>query len=83
MKHNVLNTILLATLCRASSAIWASTLYVDGVSGSDNNNCPSPTTACNLLTLAPPFRRCSRPCLRGTVVFYHAWHQLPSLLAHG
>ena len=47
MKHTGLTTALLLTvLCLISSAASASTWYVNGVSGSDSNDCKSLTTAC-------------------------------------
>jgi hypothetical protein len=50
VKHTGLTTALLLTvLCLISSAASASTWYVKGVSGSDSNDCKSPTTACKTI----------------------------------
>ncbi len=50
MKHKLLASLLFPAvfLALASTAV-ASTWYVNGVSGSDNNNCLSSTTACQTL----------------------------------
>jgi hypothetical protein len=50
MKHKVISKTLLTALCLLSSTAWASTTwYVNGVSGSDSNNCTSPATACKTI----------------------------------
>ena len=46
MEHKVVPKVLLTALCLLSSVAWASTWYVNGVSGSDNNNCKFPATPC-------------------------------------
>ena len=49
MKHNLTfsSLLLLALfLSLASNALASTTWYVNGVSGNDNNNCLSPSTAC-------------------------------------
>src|SRR6516225_1460098 len=38
-----------ALLAVTSAAFAATTWYVDGVNGSDSNNCKSPTTACKTI----------------------------------
>ena len=52
MKHRLVshNLMLLAVfLALTSTALASSTWYVDGVNGSDNNNCKSPETACKTI----------------------------------
>jgi hypothetical protein len=50
MKCKAMSSILLTTLCLLGSAAWASTTwYVNGVSGSDSNNCMSLSTACKTI----------------------------------
>ena len=50
MKSKALSSLLLTTLCLLGSAARASTTwYVNGVSGSDTNNCLSPTNACKTI----------------------------------
>jgi hypothetical protein len=51
MKHKLLTTLRPTALflALASSAFASTTWYVNGVSGSDNNNCKSPTTACKTI----------------------------------
>ena len=50
MKREAITTLLLTTLCLLGSAAWASTTwYVNGVSGSDSNNCTSLSTACKTI----------------------------------
>jgi hypothetical protein len=50
VKHTGLTTALLLTvLCLISSAASASTWYANGVSGSNSNDCKSPTTACKTI----------------------------------
>lgn len=47
MKRGILTTLLLTALCLLDSAASASTTwYVDGLHGSDSNNCTSFITAC-------------------------------------
>jgi hypothetical protein len=49
MKFRFVVNLLLASLLAASSA-WASTTwYVNGATGSDSNNCLSPTAACKTI----------------------------------
>jgi len=48
MRHNHARVLLMALfLVPASSALASTIWYVNGVNGSDGNNCLSPTTACN------------------------------------
>src|SRR5215475_11694656 len=42
-------TLLVLALLLAPSAVASTTWYVNGVSGSDSNNCTSPTTACKTI----------------------------------
>jgi hypothetical protein len=50
VKHTALTTtLLLMALCLISSTASASTWYVNGVSGSDGNNCMSSQTACKTI----------------------------------
>jgi len=50
MKHEILSVMLLATSCLLSPFACASTTwYVNGVSGSDNDNCLSSATACKTI----------------------------------
>jgi hypothetical protein len=52
MKQGLItNTLLLMALCLAmgSTASASTTRYVNGVTGSDSNNCLSPTTACKTI----------------------------------
>jgi nitrous oxidase accessory protein NosD len=52
MKHRIVlnNLLLLAVfLALAPAALASTTWYVDGVNGSDNNNCKSPQTACKTI----------------------------------
>lgn len=42
-------TLLLTVLCLISAAASASRWYVDGVSGTDSNDCKSPATACQTI----------------------------------
>ena len=49
MKRKAISSILLTALCLLGSVAWASTRYVNGVSGSDSNNCTSPSTACKTI----------------------------------
>jgi hypothetical protein len=52
MKHRfVFHSLLLLAvfLALAPTALASSTWYVDGVNGSDNNNCKSPQTACKTI----------------------------------
>jgi nitrous oxidase accessory protein NosD len=52
MKHRVVlsNLLLLAVfLALAPTAVASSTWYVDGVNGSNNNDCKSPQTACKTI----------------------------------
>src|SRR5215469_15350060 len=47
MKYQLLNALLLTSMAAAfAPATVATTWYVDGVSGSDGNNCTSADTAC-------------------------------------
>src|SRR5215472_6765766 len=49
MKRKAISSILLTALCLLGSVAWASTRYVNGVSGSDSNNCTSAITACKTI----------------------------------
>jgi len=50
MKRKAISSLLLTALCLLGSAAWASTTwYVNGVSGSDSNNCTSLSTACKTI----------------------------------
>ena len=50
MKYKLLNALLLTAMAAAlAPAAVATTWYVDGVSGSDGNNCTSATTACKTI----------------------------------
>ena len=52
MKHKLtISTLLLLALVLvvAPTAVASTTWYVNGVSGSDDNNCKSPTTACKTI----------------------------------
>ena len=52
VKHRIVfNNLpfLLPVLALAPTALASSTWYVDGVNGSDNNNCKSPQTACKTI----------------------------------
>jgi hypothetical protein len=46
MRHNHARLLLIALFLTLASSALASTWYVNGVSGSDSNNCLSSTTAC-------------------------------------
>src|SRR5215472_7662866 len=53
MQYKLLNALLLIALAAAfAPAAVATTWYVDGVSGSDGNNCTSATTACKTIAHA-------------------------------
>ena len=50
MKYKLFSTLLFAAMAAAlAPAAAATTWYVNGVTGSDNNNCLSPTTACKTI----------------------------------
>ena len=51
MKDKLLTSFLFASMfvTAASTAMAATTWFVNGVSGSDNNNCMSSTTACKTI----------------------------------
>ena len=50
MKYKLLNTLLLTAMAAAFAPAAVATIwYVDGVSGSDGNNCTSATTACKTI----------------------------------
>jgi hypothetical protein len=49
MKLRLVPSLVLAFLFAASSVAAATTWYVNGVTGSDSNNCLSPTTACKTI----------------------------------
>ena len=52
MKHKLWLPLLLLALTLSQAALSSTTWYVDGVHGSDNNNCKSPTTACKTIAHA-------------------------------
>ena len=49
MTHKLSTTTLLLSLFLAPTAVASTTWYVNGVSGSDSNNCTSPTNACKTI----------------------------------
>jgi hypothetical protein len=49
MTHILSTTTLLLSLFLAPTAVASATWYVNGVSGSDSNNCASPTNACKTI----------------------------------
>jgi hypothetical protein len=49
MRPNRAPLLLAVFLALTSAAMASTTWYVNGVSGSDNNNCTSPTTACKTI----------------------------------
>jgi hypothetical protein len=49
MKLRLVPSLVLAFLFAASSVAAAATWYVNGITGSDSNNCLSPTTACKTI----------------------------------
>jgi hypothetical protein len=49
MKQKLWPPLLLLALTLSPAALASSTWYVDGVHGSDNNNCKTPQTACKTI----------------------------------
>jgi hypothetical protein len=49
MRPNRTTLLLAVLIALASAAVASTTWYVHGVSGNDNNNCVSPTTACKTI----------------------------------
>jgi hypothetical protein len=50
MKRKAISSLLLTALCLLGSVAWASTTwYVNGVTGTDSNNCKSLSTACKTI----------------------------------
>src|SRR5215471_1581400 len=50
MKYNLLTALLLTAIAVAlAPSAFATTWYVNGVTGNDSNNCMSPTTACKTI----------------------------------
>jgi hypothetical protein len=49
MKFSILKLVRFAVILAATPAALATTWYVNGVNGKDNNNCKSPLTACKTI----------------------------------
>jgi len=49
----MLNGLLFLAPCLAPIALASATWHVDGVNGSDSNNCMSPPTACKTISHGP------------------------------